>query len=117
MQMVLDAKNIRWAKSHAKGLHNFILPETFINDNGTKESTTFNNLTWSRATTKYIKFVNMTLQETSFGKIIEKAKGMMASMHWLYMDEAVDVKSYDDVQLVGLSDEDCKFQYISVDLH
>ena len=71
--------------------------------------TTFSNLTWSRATTKYMEFINTTLQETSFDKIIEKAKGMMNSTHRLHMDEAVDVQSYDDVQLVDLLDEDCKF--------
>ena len=57
------------------------------------------------------------LWETSFNKIIEKAKGMMDSTHQLCMDEAVDVQSYDDVQLVDLSDDDCKFWYISIDLH
>ena len=64
-----------------------------------------------------MEFINTTLQETSFDKIIEKAKGMMNSTHRLHMDEAVDVQSYDDVQLVDLLDEDCKFWYISVDLH
>ena len=34
---------------------------------------------------------------------------MMDSTHQLCMDEAVDVQSYDDVQLVDLSDDDCKF--------
>ena len=33
----------------------------------------------------------------------------MDSTHQLRMDEAVDVQSYDDVQLVDLSDDDCKF--------
>ena len=56
-----------------------------------------------------MEFINTTLQETSFDKIIEKAKGMMNSTHRLHMDEAVDVQSYDDVQLVDLLDEDCKF--------
>lgn len=33
----------------------------------------------------------------------------MDSTHQLHMGEAVDVQSYDDVQLVDLSDDDCKF--------
>ena len=34
---------------------------------------------------------------------------MMASTQWLRTDDTIDVKSYDDVQLVDLSDEDCRF--------
>ena len=34
---------------------------------------------------------------------------MMASMHRLQVDNTIDIESYDDIQLVDLSDEDCKF--------
>ena len=34
---------------------------------------------------------------------------MMASVQWLQTDDTIDVKSYDDVQLVDLSDEDCRY--------
>ena len=54
---------------------NFTLPKTFIHNNGTEELTTFSDVTWSRATSKYMEFVTLTLQETSFNKVIEKARG------------------------------------------
>ena len=38
---------------------------------------------------------------------------MMASMQWLWTDDTTDVESYDDVQLVNLSDEDCKFYILA----
>ena len=62
MQMVLNAKSIRCTKSHTKGLCNFTLPKTFIHDNVTKELTTFSDLTWSKAMTKYMEFINMTVR-------------------------------------------------------
>ena len=116
MQMVLNAKSLRCTKSHTKGHCNFTLPKTFIHDNGTEELTTFSNITQSRATSKYMEFVTTTLWETSFDRVIEKARGMMASMHRLQVDNTIDIKSYDDAQLVDLSDEDCKFWYISIHL-
>ena len=55
-------------------------------------------------------FIMTGLCESSFDKIIGKAKEMMASTHWLRMDNALDVDNFDEVQLVDLSDEsDCKF--------
>ena len=117
VQMVLNAKSLRCTKSHTKGHCNFTLPKTFIHDNGTEESTTFSDITWSRATSKYMEFVTTALWETCFDKIIEKARGMMASMHRLQVDNTIDINSYDDVQLVDLSDEDCKFWYINIHLH
>ena len=41
----------------------------------------------------------------------------MASMHQLWVDDTIDIESYDDIQLVDPLDEDCKFWYISIDLH
>ena len=105
MQMVLDAKSTRCSKN-TKGYRNLTLPKTFIHDNGADESTSFSDVTWLRATSKYMEFINNTLRESSFDKIIEKAKGMMAI---LGMDDVIDVESYEEVQLVDLSDEDCKF--------
>lgn len=105
MQVVLDAKSTRRSKN-TKGYRNLTLPKTFIHDNGADESTSFSDVTWSRATSKYMEFVNNTLRESSFDKIIEKAKGMMAI---LGTDNVIDVESYEEVQLVDLSDEDCKF--------
>ena len=109
MQMVLNAKSLRCTKSHTKGHCNFTLPKTFIHNNGTEELTTFSDIIWSRATSKYMEFVTTALQETSFDKVIEKARGMVASTHRLQVDDTIDINSYDDVQLVDLSDEDCKF--------
>jgi hypothetical protein len=107
LQMVLDAKGTRRTKPH-KGNRNLTLPKTFIYENGTEESTSFNDATWSKATSKYMDFISTTLHTSSFDKIVEKAQEIMASTGRLQMDDIMDVDSVDDVQLVDLSDDDCK---------
>ena len=43
---------------------------------------------------------------------------MTASMHWLGIDNTMDIDNFDDVQLVDLSDEDCKLKlFITIILH
>lgn len=108
--MVLDAKSTRRTKLHTKSNRNLALPKSFINNNGTEESTSFSDVTWSRATNKYMDFVNKTLRPSSFEKVVEKAREMLASMGRLRTDDAMDVDNLDDVQLVDLSDEDCKLK-------
>jgi hypothetical protein len=56
LQMVLDAKAMK--RKPGKGIHNLKLPKYITHDNGTEESSGFNDITWSKATTKYINFVN-----------------------------------------------------------
>ena len=107
LQMVLDAKGTRRTISHKNNL-NLTLPKTFIHENGTEESTSFNDATWSKATSKYMNFINTTLRSSSFDKIIEKAKEIMDSTGRPRMDDVMDIESIDDVQLVDLSDDDCK---------
>ena len=110
LQMVLDAKSMRHAKPHTKSNWNLTLPKSFINNNSTEESTLFNDITWSRATNKYMDFINKTLHPLSFKKVIEKAQEMLASMGRLWTDDAMDIDNLNDVQLVDLSDEDCKLK-------
>ncbi|KAI0247968.1 hypothetical protein BJV78DRAFT_1285175 [Lactifluus subvellereus] len=116
LQIVLDAKGTRRTKplSH-KGNRNLTLPKTFTYDNGTKESISFNAVTWSKATSKYMDFINTELRTSSFKKIIEKAQEVIADRLQTDDSDAMDVDSIDDVQLVDLSDEDCKpFVFITV---
>jgi hypothetical protein len=56
LQMVLDAKAMK--RKPGKGIHDLKLPKYITHDNGTEESSGFNDITWSKATTKYINFVN-----------------------------------------------------------
>jgi hypothetical protein len=114
--MVLDAKGTRRIKPH-KGTRNLTLPKTFTYENGTEESTSFNDATWSKATGKYMEFVNTTLRPSSFDKIVEKAQEILASTGRLRMDDAMDVDSIDDVQLVDLSDDDCKSFILFIVVH
>ena len=101
LQMVLDAKSTRCTKS-VKGSHNLTLPKSFLHYNSTEESTSFSDITWSRATGKYMDFITTGLCKSSFDKIIGKAKEMMASTHQLRMDNALDIDNFDEVQLVDL---------------
>ena len=80
LQMMLDAKSMRCTKLH-KGSHNLTLPKPFIHDNGTKESISFSDVTWSRDTSKYMEFIKTNLHNSTFDKIIEKAQEMMASTY------------------------------------
>ena len=109
LQMMLDAKSMRCTKPN-KGSHNLTLPKPFIHDNGTKESISFSNVTWSRDTSKYMEFIKTGLQNSSFDKIIEKAQEMMASTYQLQMDNTTIVNDFIDIQLVDLLDEDCKLK-------
>ena len=101
MQMVLNAKSTRHTKSF-KGGCDLTLPKTYIHNNGSK----------------YMEFVKTSLCKSSFDKIVKKAQKMMASMHWVGIDDTVDIDNFDDVQLVDLSDEDCKLNvFITIILH
>ena len=98
-QQVLDAKSTRRTKS-VKGSHNLTLPKLFLHYNGTEESTSFSDIIWSRAARKYMDFITTSLRKSSFNKIIGKAKGMMASTHWLRMDNALNVDNFDEVHFI-----------------
>jgi hypothetical protein len=80
LQMVLESKNTRCTRHVGGGAAcNITLPKTFTYDNGTKESTAFNDVTWSTATTKYMTFINTSLCSSSFNKIAAKAQEMVVS--------------------------------------
>jgi hypothetical protein len=80
LQMVLESKNTRRTRHVGGGAaHNISLPKTFTYDNGTEESTAFNNVTWSTAMTKYMTFINTSLRSSSFDKIAVKAQEMVVS--------------------------------------
>jgi hypothetical protein len=68
----------------------------------------FNDVTWLKATTKYVNFIKNKLRSSSFEKIINKVEDLMASTRWLQTVDSMDVDDIDDVQLVDLSDDDCK---------
>ena len=106
LQMVLDAK----ATKHkpGKGIRNLKLPKYIIHDNSTEESSGFNDITWLKATAKYINFVNNKLRSSSFEKIMNKVEDLMASTRWLQTVDSMDVDDIDDIELVDLSDDDCK---------
>jgi hypothetical protein len=88
-----------------KSIRNLKLPKSITHDNSTKESTGFNDTTWSRATTKYMDFINTTLCTSSFEKIIKKVDELMDSTHTV---DSMDIDNIDEVQLVDLSDDECK---------
>jgi hypothetical protein len=88
-----------------KSIHHLKLPKSITHDNSTEESTGFNDTTWLRATTKYMDFINTTLRTSSFEKIIKKVNELMASTHTV---DSMDVDDIDEVQLIDLSDDECK---------
>jgi hypothetical protein len=106
LQMVLDAKAIK--RKPGKGVRDLKFSKYIIHDNGTEESSGFNDVTWSKATIKYINFVNNTLRSSSFEKIIKKVEDLMASTRRLQTVDSMDIDDVDDVQLVDLSDDECK---------
>ena len=106
LQMVLDAKATK--RKPGKGIRDLKLPKYIIHDNGTEESSGFNDVTWSKATTKYINFVNNKLRPSSFEKIMNKVEDLMASTRRLQTVDSMDVDDIDDIELVDLSDDDCK---------
>ena len=55
-------------------------------------------------------FVNKTLCLLPSEKVVEKVQEMLASMGRLQTDDVRDVDNLDDVQLVDLSDKDCKLK-------
>ena len=99
-QMVLDAKAKK--RKPGKGVRNLKLPKYITHDNGTEELSGFNDVTWLKATTKYINFVNDKLRPSSFEKIINKVEDLMASTHRLQTVDSMDVDDVDDAQLVDL---------------
>lgn len=111
--MVLDSKSTRRTKPAAGTTRNLTLPKSFIYDNGTEQSTAFNDVTWSTATTKYMTFVNTSLRLSSFEKIVEKAQKMVVSTGRLQTSDSTDVDNYSNVQLVDLSDDECKPFYFN----
>jgi hypothetical protein len=77
LQMMLDVKAMKCKPG--KGIRNLKLLKYITHDNGTEELSGFNDVTWSKATTKYINFVNDKLRSSSFEKIIKKVEDLMAS--------------------------------------
>ena len=106
--MVLDSKSTRRTKPGKGTVHNLTLPKSFTYDNGSKQSTAFNDVTWSTATTKYMTFVNTSLCLSSFKKIVVKAQEMVVSTGRLQMADSMDIDNYSNIQLVDLSDDECK---------
>ena len=104
--MVLDAKATKCKPG--KGIHDLKLPKYIIHDNGTEESSGFNDVTWSKATTKYINFVNKKLHSSSFEKIMNKVEDLMASTCQIQTVDSMDVNNIDDIELIDLSDDGCK---------
>jgi hypothetical protein len=114
--MVLDAKSTRRTKlaSTTKGSRSLTLPKSFTRDNGTEESTGFNDVTWSKATIKYMDFINNGLRESSFEKITKKAQEMIISTSRLQTDDSMDVDPIENAQLVDLSDDECTLFYFDL---
>ena len=106
LQMVLDAKAMKCKPG--KGICDLKFLKYIIHNNGTEESSGFNDVTWLKATTKYINFVNNKLCSSSFEKIMNKVKDLMASTRWLQTVDSMDVDNIDDIELVDLLDDDCK---------
>ena len=103
--MVLSAQAL--TKPLSKGNRNLTLPKTFTYDNGTEASTSFNEAAWSKATSKFMDFINTDLRTSSFKKVTKKAQEVVnLYLDWVGDDDSMDVDSMDDVQLVDLSDEE-----------
>ena len=52
--MMINSKSMRHTKLIKGATYNLTLPKSFTYDNGTKQSTAFNDVTWSTATPKYM---------------------------------------------------------------
>jgi len=106
LQMVMDAKP-------AKGNKGMTLPKVMVNDNGTQESTSFNDATWGSIARTRMEFVNNSLRSSSLEKVIQKAKVFMVANHAGGSRSTSDAMDIDGTytQMVDLSDPDseCKW--------
>lgn len=96
LQMVKSAKA-------GKGKKQISLPKFWVLEDGTKESTLFNDATWGAVTRTRMDFVNNNLRESSLAKVISRAKEFVGSS---YQDTAEAVED-EDLQMVDLSDDEC----------
>jgi hypothetical protein len=110
LQKVLDAKAI---KGTTKGLAG--LPKVMT---GIEESCSFNDVTWGAVTRRHMEFVNHKLRQSSFEKIVQKAKEFMVTNNAGGSRRTSDTMDVDgaSVQLVDLSDSDseCKQNWTSL---
>jgi hypothetical protein len=95
LQMVLDTKAMKYKPG--KGVHDLKLLKYITHNNGMEESSGFNDITWLKSTAKYINFINNKLGSSSFNKIINKVKDLMASTHQLQTVDCMDVNDIDDI--------------------
>jgi hypothetical protein len=103
--MVADSKTGK----NSKGL---ILPKVMVLDDGNRESTSFNDMTWGAVTRARMEFVNRNLRLSSWEKVIEKSKVFMVTNHpggSRHTSDTMDVDGA-NAQMVDLSDSDgeCK---------
>jgi hypothetical protein len=86
-----------------KGKKQISLPKFWVLEDGTKESTLFNDVTWGAITHARMDFVNNNLHKSSLAKVISRAKDFVSSS---YQDTAEAVED-EDLQMVDLSDDEC----------
>lgn len=114
--MVLDAKSFKSSKSTTSiksAARGFTLPKAFIRENGTGESTSFNEANWGIVTRGYMDVIKNRLRPSSFEKVIKKAKDLttvgQGGRSRSTADNAMDMDELDTyAQVVDLSDDECK---------
>ena len=95
LQMVKNAKA-------SKGKKLLALPKTYILEDGSPESTLFNEATWGAVTHTRMDFIKNKLRPSSLEKVVAKAKELAVPFQGL--SEAID---NEDVEMVDLSDDEC----------
>lgn len=79
------------------------LPKVWVLEDGTKESTLFNDQTWGSTSRARMDFVNKSLRESSLAKVISRAKAFVGPSN----QDAAEVVEDGDQQMVDLSEDEC----------